>query len=1009
MLAAPSEPSSDSVNVDDPKGFERESLLPPSGEGAEPNGSTPSAVPKGELSTKFDALQTQVRDALRAFAAGESVGLIEPLFEVSLDDQAAVRQRVAELEARVKRGDSGELTALRLDMLRELASVTMAEPTRRVLTRMSEPERALRDVARAIESLEAPLLKLANALDERIAVARSGGMLGFRADVERWADAAELLRLRLRRSATDARRSGAELLQQATQIEGVSRSRRQRFFSSVMRADQEEIDAVFKQAIAEERDNRPLRASLEPTQIVEGVEIETRRMIEQRDRLERTEGTSSAFRSVAAIDSELDSVDQLVLETRDLDRLFRQASAREAVAVFDDVASQQARSEAYELGAELMSDLASDFAVLRRQLRDYTRERRRELQSLAGMGLGALSLLGAALIGAFAVWLRPRTPRIVSIGVRQLARSSLFRGQVGGLVRWAGLFHAIAPVIVVGIAGYAIVAILEPVFWEARFLEIAFRWLVLFAFGQALLIGATRRVSAGRPALVETTPETVRRLKSSYNQVGWVAAIGAIIEETVRTLLVLGRLREVIEIAVALWFAAWLFYACWSWRVPVAHALGKRFGEGSFGGRLAGWMSRRRLGFVAVGPAVVWLAVRWLLRGIRFALLEQGVFAYFKARALRRQSMAAAQERSVDPLPDEYAKEFPLYPMLGDDGHVRISRPSEIDPIVEQFKAWQSTRRDSSVALVGDKGVGKTTLLGSLGHRLIAEETHFCTLTERLVSEGDVVRVIASVIGSPSIDSFSGLLDVLNSGPERVIIVDDAHLSFLRVVDGYRGFDALVRLVNVSGERVFWILSFNDFAWSFLNAAHGGRAYFRQVRRIKRWSSDELRDLIARRSRKAGYELEFDEQLLDDDRIAGEGIRLIEGADGFFRLLWESSRGNPRVATSMWLRSLTGTGEKVLRVGLFASGRTDVLSDAGDDVFFALAAITQHENLTTEELQETLNVDPSFAAFVLTFLRERQVIGPKFGAADRHTVKVRHYWNVVQTLRSRNLLYLETA
>ncbi|MEL6761284.1 MAG: hypothetical protein AAFP04_12910, partial [Myxococcota bacterium] len=227
--------------------------------------------------------------------------------------------------------------------------------------------------------------------------------------------------------------------------------------------------------------------------------------------------------------------------------------------------------------------------------------------------------------------------------------------------------------------------------------------------------------------------------------------------------------------------------------------------------------------------------------------------------------------------------------------------------------------------------------------------------------------------------------------------------------DGYRGFDALVRLVNVSGERVFWILSFNDFAWSFLNAAHGGRAYFRQVRRIKRWSSDELRDLIARRSRKAGYELEFDEQLLDDDRIAGEGIRLIEGADGFFRLLWESSRGNPRVATSMWLRSLTGTGEKVLRVGLFASGRTDVLSDAGDDVFFALAAITQHENLTTEELQETLNVDPSFAAFVLTFLRERQVIGPKFGAADRHTVKVRHYWNVVQTLRSRNLLYLETA
>ena len=208
---------------------------------------------------------------------------------------------------------------------------------------------------------------------------------------------------------------------------------------------------------------------------------------------------------------------------------------------------------------------------------------------------------------------------------------------------------------------------------------------------------------------------------------------------------------------------------------------------------------------------------------------------------------------------------------------------------------------------------------------------------------------------------------------------------------------------------VFWVLSFNDFAWSFLNAAHGGRAYFRRVQRIKRWSSEELRDLIGRRSRKAGYELEFDEQLLDDGRVAGEGIRLIEGADGFFRLLWESSRGNPRVATSMWLRSLTRSGDKVLRVGLFASGRTEALSDAGDDVFFALAAITQHENLTTAELQQTLNVDESFAAFVLTYLREREVIGPKYGAADRHTIRVWHYWSVVQALRSRNLLYLEPA
>ncbi|MEL6548260.1 MAG: ATP-binding protein, partial [Myxococcota bacterium] len=389
------------------------------------------------------------------------------------------------------------------------------------------------------------------------------------------------------------------------------------------------------------------------------------------------------------------------------------------------------------------------------------------------------------------------------------------------------------------------------------------------------------------------------------------------------------------------------------------------------------------------GIAALVLARLWSIASD--VLLKQGVFAYFKARALRLQSSSTEHKERDSELPDEYVREFPLYPVLGEEGSVLVPKSQELDPILAQFRDWKETRRESSLALVGEKGIGKTTLLSTLRPRLAEAEVSFCTLKERLITPADVVSTLAELFGFDDVETLDGLGQRLTEGPDRAVIIDDAHLSFLRVVDGYRGFEALVQLVNQTGKQVFWILSFNDLAWSFLNAAHGGRAYFRRMQRMTRWSAEELRDLLGRRTKKAGYELEFDEQLMDEQGAGESGIRLIEGAEGFFRLLWESSRGNPRAATWQWLRALTPIGDQRVRVQLFASKKVEALSRASDDVYFALASIAQHENLDETELQATLNVDPSFAGFVLRYLTEYGVVGPKFGAENRYTLKVRHY------------------
>jgi len=167
----------------------------------------------------------------------------------------------------------------------------------------------------------------------------------------------------------------------------------------------------------------------------------------------------------------------------------------------------------------------------------------------------------------------------------------------------------------------------------------------------------------------------------------------------------------------------------------------------------------------------------------------------------------------------------------------------------------------------------------------------------------------------------------------------------------------------------------------------------------------QLRDLISRRNAVSGFELQFDEALVEEERSTTDSFEVIEGADGYFRLLWEASRGNPRLATYLWLESLTVVGDKTLRVGLFRPPPTKVIDDLPDDVLFALAAITQHENLSVAELRGVLNCDPGFAHFAVHHLQERGLVEGKPYDASRVTLTPRFHQAVLKALRSKHLLF----
>jgi hypothetical protein len=582
-----------------------------------------------------------------------------------------------------------------------------------------------------------------------------------------------------------------------------------------------------------------------------------------------------------------------------------------------------------------------------------------------------------------------------------------FRHRVSVLVRWAGLAESVLPTIVFALAGYSVLALLGFDAPETRFAEVAVRWIVLYALGRSFLEGLTKRVSRGRPAFISMTTSNANLLSKTYGRLGLLGAIAAIAHEWADSWLGAGLLSTLVLWFVWLWLIVWGVWALVSWRMPLGRALLESKSD-SRAEKLGRWMLTYRVGAVASVLALWWLLTYKIGVRLRAMLSKEGLFAYLRARSLRRLARTTKLESTSSPpprLPTRYVNEFPLYPIYGEEDAVLLPRDKLVLSAVEQLERWRSTRQDSSLVVIGEKGIGKTTFLTLLERELSSHALTRHSLSRKLRSEKALVDELGALFDVPEAAHTGAIANKLMSGEERVVFLDEAHNVFLRTVDGYDAYEALIRLVNFTSDKVFWVLVFNQFSWTFLNESRKRVHYFRRLLRLPSWSRDELRELISMRNKRSGVEIEFDEMLLDETRSVTGNFEVIDGAEGFFRLLWEASLGNPRVATRLWLDALTPIRENRIRVGLFSEASAGEIIKMDRELLFTLAAVCQHENLSVGELRDVINVSTDFAGFAMRFLSEYELLEPKHTDPKRLTLAPRYYPQVLKVLRQNHLLF----
>lgn len=299
--------------------------------------------------------------------------------------------------------------------------------------------------------------------------------------------------------------------------------------------------------------------------------------------------------------------------------------------------------------------------------------------------------------------------------------------------------------------------------------------------------------------------------------------------------------------------------------------------------------------------------------------------------------------------------------------------------------------RGTITALVGDRGLGKSTLMRDLA--ITAEGFEDCLLVR--VDHRGLQGVI---------DDLSDLgTDQKVQDKRLVVSIDDIHRLIAPAINGLEEFDELIEIVRNFPSHTACIVTLERTAWDFLERARFDRLVFDEVVQMPRWSIEETRELIERRTKQAGIEPDFG-NVLDGGAfgIAGDLSPLERKKVSYFDRLYQYANGNPAVALEFWRRSLfavADTGKVVVLT--FALPKSDGLSEMPLSALIVLRVILQMGRTPVEEIERCTDLP---TATISGILRRLQQIGAIARDENCYHITLDWWLEVRRLLERRNLI-----
>lgn len=350
---------------------------------------------------------------------------------------------------------------------------------------------------------------------------------------------------------------------------------------------------------------------------------------------------------------------------------------------------------------------------------------------------------------------------------------------------------------------------------------------------------------------------------------------------------------------------------------------------------------------------------------------------------LRIEPPDQIEELKKDPQrPPEYMERFSLVAI---DAPEQVGgREKDLESLQRAYNNWQQVHRP--ILLVGEPGCGMTSFIHAawpiLDNPQIIADEHRLRRREQLLAELGRVLEVADA------DSIEALAEKVSAETPRVVIFENIERIFLRKLGGFSLLEDLRTIVNLTSDRVFWILTINSYPLYYLDRISGIRSFFSNTFRYRLQAFDPayIEETIA--ARNEGYHPIF----LNSDHMPPALERALGKADPeqkqlllsehFFQHLHAFAAGNMSRALLYWVASIQGVRGEKIYLRPFAPKPIQTAQAYGNTPqggidqqgLFALEAILQHGSLAAEDLDQVLRSSEQSSRLTIARLRKDEWI-----------------------------------
>ncbi|MFZ1863028.1 MAG: cation:proton antiporter [Polyangiales bacterium] len=333
------------------------------------------------------------------------------------------------------------------------------------------------------------------------------------------------------------------------------------------------------------------------------------------------------------------------------------------------------------------------------------------------------------------------------------------------------------------------------------------------------------------------------------------------------------------------------------------------------------------------------------------------------ARALPTEQLTAgsfaAPEVSAD-LPLVYRRLFAADTM--EAGDVLTGRDEEIRR-AESVLSSEVRGRLRSVVLVGVDGVGKAAVSSAI---------------VRARRWKNVRRVVFT--GPVTVQDVEAIFQDTPEG--QLVVVDGLHWMLSMAPGGFEPLRRFVKGIIEEGGRRRWLAHSAVLFWNFASTVAPLRDAFPEVIHLQPLTEQELQAAVIARHRLSGFEHAFDrgEGSPIEGLFARGASRIRRPYDQYFHELHEATGGLVRDALRLWLASIRGIQDDIVRVGPIPASAYSRVKRLPDDVLVNLYQIARQGWIDAAGQARLFRLDVNTAQAQLSRLAHLGLLEEREGA-----------------------------